>query len=788
MNAAVVTDLLAASWIWLDQDERKPHQYACFRRSFDLADAVAAAHVDISADSDFVLWINGIEVGRGQFSDYPQQKTFTRYAVESLLRKGTNTVAVLAYYRGEDFSEHRAGEPGLILSLRAGETLIATDDRWRAMEHPAFASGQMPRVTGQMGFTVEYDARREIDWVEADLDDSAWPLARSICVGTSGFWEDISPRPVAPLSIGEAQPVRVVVTGELVRPGEGKTFAETVSNDFLLARSSAAMLGGTAPIEFDPPTEGRSGAFLIADVGKEEVGLLTFSVEAPEGTVLDIAHGEHLADGRVRAKLGGRNFADRYICKAGMNAFTLPFRRLGARYLEMHITSFSEPVKVHYLGLKPQWLEVERVGEFVSGDPMADGMHRVGVRTLDLCMHEHYEDCPWREQSLYAYDSRLQVLYGFYAFGNYDFAATSFDLLGRGLRDDGLLEMCAPARIPITIPTFTHVWITCLAEQWLHSGSRWLFDKHERTIRAILDASLSRLDDATGLYRLPAGKHVWNFYEWTDGLGGGLHGESEETVHHALYNLYLHEAVEAFAWMLRQSGNADDANHMAGAATALGKAIDAAFWDETHARYATWLTPEGLSGAHDAVQVLAVDRGVAPADRMRAALDAVYAEELPPMTLSSIFYLFRALMDVDAQARSYVSHSLARFWEPMMLAGATSFWEAQGGEQEFGFAGSLCHAWSAAPVWFYQAEVLGIKPLAPGFERFRVRIYPDRLFEARGKVPTPSGPISVEWKRTDGGLVAKLEGPAHFRPVLEAYPEARVASATYNGVGIPRKG
>lgn len=38
-------------------------------------------------------------------------------------------------------------------------------------------------------------------------------------------------------------------------------------------------------------------------------------------------------------------------------------------------------------------------------------------------MHEHYEDYPWREQALYAFDSRNQALYGYYAFGNYDFAA-----------------------------------------------------------------------------------------------------------------------------------------------------------------------------------------------------------------------------------------------------------------------------------------------------------------------------------------------------------------------------
>ena len=37
----------------------------------------------------------------------------------------------------------------------------------------------------------------------------------------------------------------------------------------------------------------------------------------------------------------------------------------------------------------------------------------------------------------------------------------------------------------------------------------------------------------------------------------------------------------------------------------------------------------------------------------------------------------------------------------MMDAGATSFWETEKGEADFGGAGSLCHGWSALPVYFY---------------------------------------------------------------------------------------
>ena len=223
------------------------------------------------------------------------------------------------------------------------------------------------------------------------------------------------------------------------------------------------------------PPKDADGRFLVIDLGREEAGLLTFLLDAPAGTVMDIAHGEHLHDGRVRAYIGGRHFADRYICAEGENRFTLP-RRLGLRYLQFHFTRFNRPIRLDYLGLLPTELPLAETGAFASSDALADRIYDVGRRTLELCMHEHYEDCPWREQSLYAGDGRNQALYGYYAFGNYDFAAACFDLLGRGLRPDGMLELTAPAKPRVVIPCYSLIWITALAEHWLYSGDSALFE------------------------------------------------------------------------------------------------------------------------------------------------------------------------------------------------------------------------------------------------------------------------------------------------------------------------
>ena len=50
----------------------------------------------------------------------------------------------------------------------------------------------------------------------------------------------------------------------------------------------------------------------------------------------------------------------------------------------------------------------------------------------------------------------------------------------------------------------------------------------------------------------------------------------------------------------------------------------------------------------------------------------------------------------------------------MLYAGATSFWETTNGASDFGFAGSLCHGWSAVPIYIFWRYMLGVYPKVPG--------------------------------------------------------------------------
>ena len=78
---------------------------------------------------------------------------------------------------------------------------------------------------------------------------------------------------------------------------------------------------------------------------------------------------------------------------------------------------------------------------------------------------------------------------------------------------------------------------------------------------------------------------------------------------------------------------------------------------------------------------------------------------LTPATLSMKPFVYDALLKSGDEYKDYVIDEIKRVYSKMLDYGATSFWETELGWVDFGFAGSLCHGWSASPA--YYLSILG---------------------------------------------------------------------------------
>ena len=75
-------------------------------------------------------------------------------------------------------------------------------------------------------------------------------------------------------------------------------------------------------------------------------------------------------------------------------------------------------------------------------------------------------------------------------------------------------------------------------------------------------------------------------------------------------------------------------------------------------------------------------------------------KEYPDVTLSMKVFEFDALLEADSKNGEYIVNEIKRDYSYMLSCGATSFWETILGASDFYGAGSLCHGWSAIPVYY----------------------------------------------------------------------------------------
>jgi len=109
-----------------------------------------------------------------------------------------------------------------------------------------------------------------------------------------------------------------------------------------------------------------------------------------------------------------------------------------------------------------------------------------------------------------------------------------------------------------------------------------------------------------------------------------------------------------------------------------------------------------------------------------------------------------------------------RSWKHMLHSGTTITWEAW--DQKYKPNQDWNHAWGAAPGNLLPRYVLGVEPLEPGFKTFRIAPQTAGLTHAKGKVPTPHGPIEVSWKIEGGKCILEFSFPEGTAPEVTMGP------------------
>ena len=660
-------------WIWCNRAEGI-NQYADFVREFEIDEVLPNASIKIATEGEYVLFINGEFVECGQYDDMGEVKTYDEINVSQYLKKGKNKLLINAYHQGESSYQYSVDEAGICYELTCGDFSLVSDKDTISSLSFGFKMGKnVHKTTNQYGYGYIYNA---IDGEKSEFLPSAEKEMPAL-----------NPRPIRKCKFYPADG-ELVTQGTFNRSDDKENLGVTMDEDKL------CVCDVTDIFEDDKKTlKVNENVFAIYDFGEEKSGYFTFEIDADEGTVIDIGYCEHLNDGKTRTKIGPRCFANRYICKKGNQTFTYYYRRIAGRYVQLNI--LGKINKINHVGIINSLYPTTDDIEYDTGDALYNKIIDVSKYTLKMCMHEHYEDCPWREQALYGSDSRNQMLFGYYAFGECRFVRASLELIAKSLGDDGFITIACPSDSPKRIPSFMFTWLLAMKEYIDYSADITLAQKYAESLKKIADLRLSEITD--NLSKHPTGENYWNFYEWSF-ANDGFDIEYDTD---GLYNFFFYMGMNSLSDVFEYIGETDYADKIRSVLPGLKDKINEMFFDEEKGVYASFIKDGQRFAYSELTQSMAIYSGVC--DERKEEVMKILASEndLVPITLGYLVYKYDALLDGCDTYKDYVYSEILRKWGRMLNEGATTFWETELGEKDFDNAGSLCHAWSSTPVYVY---------------------------------------------------------------------------------------
>ena len=435
----------------------------------------------------------------------------------------------------------------------------------------------------------------------------------------------------------------------------------------------------------------------------------------------------------------------------------MPITPRGYRYLAITVRGISSDVKVAAVEILAIEYPVERKGFFRCSDERINAIWQICEATQRTNMVDAYVDTVQREQGMYIRDSIIQYHNNLASGGDQRLMARTLRLFGLSRAEDGLFRAVYPCLRYYTIPDFSLNFNVGCLDYWHQTGDTAMLASLWPALRDSL-SFFHRLSDENEDGLLDG--------DWPDryavhSIYGGFHGDN--TASHEFYTSHGINCTFTcfYIWALRAtakigelSGDTAEAARLRERAERLAHSADEAFWDDALGCYRDNLTEDFHSAQANALAALA---GIVPDQKLPAlrsflgGLPSPFADGNGPEGVVLVsphfsFYVLEALylLDLAETAEAYIRSG----WGWVLDKGLPTtpeFFELTGS--------SLCHAWSASPMYYLSKKALGIEfPHAPDLSKVRIRVQ-SALQNAEGVWPHPSGPIEVAWRREDGNIV-----------------------------------
>ncbi len=717
-----------AKWIWIDMAMVRQPRMIYFKKNIFIPDRVPGkCRVRVSADSRYILYVNGQRVMTGPCRSVRGVRYADEADIAGLLHTGDNEIFVKAVqYTDNKYENMRfmtgptsivtEGIGGLYIEEKDTFYGIGTSKEYKCVHAEGYGFPQ-DNIEGYVGFMERVDAVRACE----DMPESAWKNAEEFSfspedTGTlRNFWM-LEPRPI-PLMYERRDTFKRITEGAVsaVEPGES--------------------------------------AYMMLDAGRLVNAYPRIDFTCAEGSRLKIIYAEGFGTMNesgtvtrgVRDKAEGQSVyghADEYIAKEGRQTY-IPFLYRSFRVVKIEIENTgkrAEPFVIHSVDYISTGYPLKIEGSFTSDNKTYEKLWKISVRTLKRCMYETYMDCPYYEQMQYAMDTFLEVRYTLAVSSDHRLARKAINDFAQAQLRDGMIPCNSPSKFMQIIPGFPFYWVLMLDTYMMYTGDTEFVRSHLGTLDKLFCYYRCRINEKGIL----GNTGYWQFFDWVKEWHNGSPVTGNED--NILYSMLYVCALRAASGINRFCGRNDTALEYEKDADGISQAIIKNAYDADSGMFSD---VPGKSASSMHAQIFAVLSGTVTGSDAKALMSRMIENRgsLSQPSYCMTYFLCRALEMTGLYNEIHTSFEIWNAFIKLSHELHLSTWP-----EDFIQMRSDCHGWSSVILYEFAACYLGVRPTKPGCSEITVRPLPCPLKKYGGSVPIgDKGVVTVEIETDERG-------------------------------------
>ncbi|MCI1858812.1 MAG: glycoside hydrolase family 78 protein [Sporolactobacillus sp.] len=701
--------------------------------------SAAARDTDPLVQENFDLFVNGYSVGYGPGRPHlhvheagrsPYTRLFyNTYDITNLIQDGDNVIAALTgrtiflkdgdNVLGEQSADKRRQGMFLVqvtLFDRDGSRQIVTvssDGTWKTLDGAA-AFRDRHRTIGTQYFAVgaeDIDTRAyPLGWANVDFDDRNW-LA-----------------PTRRQNIYDPQ-------SEAFLPYPSENTLRFVCNE--PAKRLTKLAGGD----------------VLIDLGQEIVGGLWVNLDSPEEHTIDVYAGEQLNDdGTVRYHLACEPvYHERWTLKKGRLRFGTCTMAC-FRYVQIH--GFAGSLRTDSVnGWALRQSFDASLSAFASDNELLNRQYGFSKYTIQATNQDIYVDSQARERRPYEGDLLVNGSTSYAVSDHYSLARYSIDFL--------LDNETWPDDYKLFNVEFA--W-----KDYLYTGDRRLLEARYPRLRQKMLLGKNGIDNFDERVGLVTGIGL---IDWPKNERDGYVEGTYNTPFNAIYaGVYTDMACIAAAL-----GNRSDESFYRHRAQVIKSQLLRRLYDRDTGTFFDSMNADGTINRHRALHssAYALAYHVVPTNRIDVRLtDFVGNGGVFKGSIYFAYFILRGLFNGNAGDRALrlllnpdAAKDAKTFAAVLDTLKATIAPEAWSNKHKPNL--TLSHPWGATPGCMIAEGMFGIRPTAPGFAHFQMKVQPGPVHSAKLTYPSIKGPIQAGFARdASGRLSCTADIPLNTRATI----------------------